>query len=155
MIAKELIEMLKGKEDYDIYYIPDNFEIEIDDETKTVNIVLKEDEENFDCDYDEEDIEVENYLYCFDKDNLIELAKKLNIQFDNFEELLEDDLIKEIINSEDEDTIKDICDELFDYSFDDFKVDNAWRYSDYESKDIGDWDVDDHLAAWYDHMMEK
>lgn len=33
--------------------------------------------------------------------------------------------------------------------------DNAWRYSDYENKDINDWSVDDHLAAWFDHQMEK
>jgi hypothetical protein len=31
----------------------------------------------------------------------------------------------------------------------------GWRNSNYESKSIEDWDVDDHLASWYDHMMEK
>jgi hypothetical protein len=34
-------------------------------------------------------------------------------------------------------------------------INSSWRSSNYEEKDIGDWDVDDHLAAWYDDMMEK
>lgn len=35
------------------------------------------------------------------------------------------------------------------------QINNGWRSSNYEHKDIGDWTVDDHLAAWYDDMMEK
>jgi hypothetical protein len=41
-----------------------------------------------------------------------------------------------------------------DECLDDY-IDSAWRRSDYENKPIEDWDVDDHLAAWYDDMMEK
>lgn len=32
---------------------------------------------------------------------------------------------------------------------------SAWRNSEYQNKNISDWNVDDHLAAWYDDMMEK
>jgi hypothetical protein len=110
-----------------------------------------EDDENYDSDHDN----IENYLYTFSEDDLIDLAKKLNVKCNNLEDLSEDNLVTEIICSIDEDIIKDTCESLLGYSFQDYIADNAWRYSDYESKDIGDWDVDDHLAAWYDHMMEK
>lgn len=116
-------------------------------------------EEINDCDEDaedNEDIDIEKYLYTFNKDDLIELINKLDIKSDNINNLSdEDDLINKIIISEDEDIIIEVCEDLFGYSYDDFIIDNQWRNSDYESKDIGDWDVDDHLAAWYDHMMEK
>jgi len=113
---------------------------------------LEEEEELLD-EYEEE--QIEDYLYNFNKDDLIELANKLEVKYDDSEDLSKDDLIYKIINSEDEDEIKDICEDLFNYSYDDFITDNAWRHSNYESKDINDWDVDDHLAAWFDHMMEK
>jgi endogenous inhibitor of DNA gyrase (YacG/DUF329 family) len=32
---------------------------------------------------------------------------------------------------------------------------SGWRRSNYENKSIEDWDVDDHIAAWFDDMMEK
>lgn len=101
MKVKELIELLKDKEDYDIEidYVYDDFEIEIDEENETVYILLNEDSDSEDCN--------------FDCDNCL----SSNTCSDN--------------------------------------PDNAWRYSNYESKDIEDWDVDDHLATWYDHMMEK
>ena len=113
---------------------------------------IEEEEELLD-EYEEE--QIEDYLYNFNKDDLIELANKLEVKYDDSEDLSKDDLIYKIINSEDEDEIKDICEDLFNYSYDDFITDNAWRHSNYESKDINDWDVDDHLAAWFDHMMEK
>lgn len=65
-----------------------------------------------------------------------------------------------IMNNEDflEEYDEDIedCYELDDDELDeDYEMNNRWRYSNYEDKDIEDWDEDDHLAAWFDHMMEK
>jgi len=115
-------------------------------------------EEDFDEEYyfdEDEDInQIESYLYGFDKDDLVKLANKLDIKCDNFENLSEDNLISKIL-FKDEDTIKEICEDLFDYGYDEFIIDNEWKHSNYESKDINDWDVDDHLAAWFDHMMDK
>jgi hypothetical protein len=171
MKVKELIEMLEGKEDYTIEFdCYNSAEMQIDSDSKLVTLVLvdddeednyEEDEENEDCDFEDEDFEepeLEEYLQDLDTDDLILLAEKLNISIDNSEVISDEELIKEILKF-DEDEIEDICEDLFDYSYDDFKADyemnNAWRYSDYENKDIDDWSVDDHLAAWYDHMMEK
>lgn len=47
------------------------------------------------------------------------------------------------------------CEEVDDFEEDEDDECERWRYSDYENKDISDWDVDDHLAAWYDDRMEK
>lgn len=48
------------------------------------------------------------------------------------------------------------CEMKYDFFPDEFDDDErGWRESNYEYKDIDDWDVDDHLAAWHDHMMEK
>jgi len=33
--------------------------------------------------------------------------------------------------------------------------DESWKYSNYEYKDISDWDVDDHMASDYDDRMSK
>jgi hypothetical protein len=107
MKVKELIEMLEGKEDYDIDidYVNEIFQIEINDELQSVSLVIEEneseDEDEDCCDFDGNCEECEDAVDC-----------KIN-------------------------------------------PDNAWRYSNYECKDIGDWSVDDHLAAWYDHQMEK
>jgi hypothetical protein len=57
-------------------------------------------------------------------------------------------------SSFDDDYCEDCYDELF-CDENEIDVNNRWRYSNYESKDISYWDEDDHLAAWYDHMMEK
>jgi len=159
MKVKELFETLKGKEDYDIninYNLYDDFELEANDELKEVNIILIDEDENYEDDDNEyEEDQIEDYLYNFNEDDLIELVNKLDIEHDTSDNLSKNDLISRIINSEDEDIIKDTCEDLFNYSYDDFIIDNNWRHSNYESKDINDWDVDDHLAAWYDHMMEK
>lgn len=104
---------------------------------------------------EEEYIDVEQYLCNFDKEDLIKLVNKLNITIDNFKELSEDDLIDKIIEFEDDDLIINTCVALFDYSYDDFIIDNSWKHSNYEEKDISDWSIDDHIAAWYDHIMEK
>ena len=139
MKVKELFEVLKGKEDYDIIInnnlYGDDFELEINDNVKEINFLIEEDEYYNDDDEEEYyyEYEMEQYLYNFDKD----------------------DLIEKITDLENEDTIMEICEELFSYSYEDFVADNEWRHSNYESKDIDDWTVDDHLAAWYDHMMEK
>jgi len=83
MKVKELLEMFKGKEEYEININDEeDFEIEFDDDSEIVNISIDSDDEDYD-------------------------------------------------------------------------LNNSWRNSNYESKDIDDWDVDDHLASWYDHMMEK
>ncbi|HBY19628.1 MAG TPA: hypothetical protein DEG71_01190 [Clostridiales bacterium] len=111
----------------------------------------------------EEDIEdceleatMEEFLERYDVDDLIQIAKKLDIITFHTDD--EDDIIK-LISQEDESKIEKVCFELFGDSYedfaDDYEVNNRWRYSDYESKDIGDWDVDDHMAAAWDDAMEK
>jgi group I intron endonuclease len=32
---------------------------------------------------------------------------------------------------------------------------NQWKYSNYDGKNVSDWDIDDHLAAWWDDALEK
>lgn len=161
MKVKELFEVLKGKEDYDIIInnnlYGDDFELEINDNVKEINFLIEEDEYYNDDDEEEYyyEYEMEQYLYNFDKDDLIKLINELNIKLVNIDNLSKDDLIEKITDLENEDTIMEICEELFSYSYEDFVADNEWRHSNYESKDIDDWTVDDHLAAWYDHMMEK
>ncbi len=161
MKVRDLLKKLEGKENYDLTI--DYYEIEsiiIDEEEETVVLSYNEDDEDnkeFYDDYYDDEPEIEEYLQEFDTDDLILLAKKLNITCD-FDDMTDEELIDTILKI-DKDKISDVCEDLFDYTYDDFKDDyemnNAWRHSDYESKDIDDWDVDDHLAAWYDHMMEK
>lgn len=43
------------------------------------------------------------------------------------------------------------CEE--DYDID--EEDNDWRYSNYENKNINDWDVDDHMVADWEDRMSK
>lgn len=105
MLVKDLIKILKGREDYEIDIKEDD--LYIDDEINFISVDNNE-EDNYD-----EDLEECNGDCC-------------NCEFDV---CLEDD------NEYDEN--------------------NRWRYSNYEQKDISDWDVDDHIAAWFDHMMEK
>lgn len=50
---------------------------------------------------------------------------------------------------EDEEFCSGDCEDEYD------QINNEWRFSNYEWKNIGDWTVDDHLAAYYDDMMEK
>jgi hypothetical protein len=112
----------------------------------------------YDEDEDEDDIEspdIEEFLQQYDLDELIKLAKYLNVFYENDEE---EELLDSILEK-DEYSIQLACEELFGDDFDefvdDYKINNSWRYSNYESKNIDDWDEDDHLASWYDHMMEK
>jgi hypothetical protein len=108
--------------------------------------------------YDEDGFSLEEYLNDFDIDDLMWLGQKLNIVCEHFKDMSKKKLIEKILEL-DNDIIKDTCEDLFNYTYEDFKGDyemnNTWRYSDYEDKDIGDWSVDDHLAAWYDHVLEK
>jgi hypothetical protein len=67
--------------------------------------------------------------------------------------VLEED--NEEFDDEDCCTFDGNCDECEEQDSCRINPDNAWRYSNYEEKDIDDWDVDDHLAAWFDHQMEK
>lgn len=100
MKVKELLEMLQGKEEYDIEINDESyFEIDIDDELETITITT---DQEYECDSDSCDGNCEN---C-------------DLEHENDDE-------------------------------------NRWKFSNYEDKDINDWDVDDHLAVWFDHMMEK
>jgi hypothetical protein len=105
----------------------------------------------------EEEATLVEFLEQYDIDDLIKIAERLNIDVDIFD--FSDDDIIELILQEDEELIKQTCLNLFNDSFDmfsdDYEVNNRWRYSNYESKDINDWDVDDHIAAAWDHAMEK
>lgn len=49
--------------------------------------------------------------------------------------------------------VPDFCDLYCEEEHD--RENNHWKFSEYEYKDISDWDADDHLAAWYDHTVEK
>ena len=91
MKVKELFETLKGKEDYDIninYNLYDDFELETNDELKEVNIILIDEDENYEDDDNEyEEDQIEDYLYNFNEDDLIELVNKLDIEHDTSDNL--------------------------------------------------------------------
>lgn len=109
MRVKDLIEKFSNKFDYEINIdYCDEFEVDIDDEYKTISLFPLDEDEDIDDEYDTEECEFDGN--CEDCEN--ETTCRIN-------------------------------------------PDNSWRYSEYENKDIGDWDVDDHLAAWFDHQMEK